>query len=63
MCILHESAYDYTTTGGLGNKRTSGVHPNNSIVLINQNTEKGPGDLKRVAVTQTPVNIDQQTLL
>ena len=40
-------------TGGLGNKRTSGEHPNNSI-KIDQNTEKNPGHSRRLAVTQTP---------
>ena len=30
--------------GGLGNRRTSGDHPNNCIVEIDQNTEKSPGD-------------------
>ena len=34
-----------TWTGGLGNKRTSGDHSNNSIVEISQNTKKSPGDL------------------
>ena len=32
-------------TGGLGNKRTSGDHPNYGIIKISQNTEKSPGDL------------------
>ena len=35
---------------GLGNKRTSGDHPDNSIVEIGQNTEKSLG-----FVSQTPV--------
>ena len=30
-------------------------HPNDSIIENVQNTEKSPGDLKRLAVTQTPV--------
>ena len=30
-------------------------HPNHSIIKIGQNTEKSPGDVKRLAVTQTPV--------
>ena len=30
-------------------------HPDPSIVKIGQNTEKSPGDLGRLAVTQTPV--------
>ena len=44
-----------TGTGGLGNKKTSGDHPNYGIVEINQNTEKSPGDLKRLVVTLTSV--------
>ena len=50
-------------TGGLGNKRMSGKIPNYIIVKIGQNTEKSPGDLKRFAVTQTPVKDHQQTLM
>ena len=42
-------------TGRLGNKRTSGIHPNYSIVEIGLNTKKSPGDLRRLAVTQTLV--------
>ena len=44
-----------TETGGLGNKRTSGDYPNNSIVKIGQNTEENPGVLRRPFVTKTPV--------
>ena len=40
-------------TGRLGNKRTSGDDPDYGI-KISQNTEKSPGDLRRLAVTQTP---------
>ena len=40
-------------TGGLGNKRTNGDHPNDSIIKIGQNTEKSPGDLRSLVVTQT----------
>ena len=50
-----------TGTGGLGNKRTSGNHPNSSIFEINYNS-KSPGDLRRLAVTQTPVENHQLTL-
>ena len=32
------------------------------MIKISQNTEKSPGDLKRLAVTQTPVN-DHQLML
>ena len=42
-------------TGGLGSWRTSGDHSNYSIIQNGENTEKIPGDLTRIAVTQTPV--------
>ena len=35
-------------TGGLGNNGTSIDHPNYNIIEIGQNTEKNPGDLKRL---------------
>ena len=47
----------------LGNKRTSGDHPNYYIIENSQNTEKSPGDLRRLVVTQTPVRNHQLTLL
>ena len=50
-------------TRGLGNKRTSGDHPNYCIIEINQNTEKSPGDLRKLAVNQTPMKDHQLTLL
>ena len=46
-------------TRGLGNKSTSGDHPNYSIIEIGQNIEKNPEDLRRLAVTQTPVEDHQ----
>ena len=49
-------------TGGLGNKRTSGNHPNYYIIEINQNTEKSPGDWRMLAVTQTSVKEHPLTL-
>ena len=49
-------------TGGLGIWRTSGDHPNNTAENV-QNTEKSLGDLKRLAVTQTPVKDHQLTLM
>ena len=36
---------------GLGNKTTCWDHPNYGIVETGQNTEKSPGDLRRLAVT------------
>ena len=50
-------------TGGPGNKRTSEDHPNVSIIKISQTTKKNPGDLRRLAVTQTPVRNHQLTLV
>ena len=37
--------------GRLRNQRTSGDHPDNSIIKIGQNTEKSPGGLMRLVVT------------
>ena len=42
-------------TGKNGNKNTREYHPNDSTVKNEQNTEKSPGDLRRLAATQTPV--------
>ena len=35
--------------------RTSGDRPNYSITKLGQNTEKSPGDLRRLAVIQTSI--------
>ena len=50
-------------TGGLGNKRASGNHPKNRIMEIGQDIEKSPECMSRLAVTQTPVQNYQQTLM
>ena len=52
-----------TGTGGLGNKRKNGDYSDNSIIRINQNTEKSPGDLRRFAVTQTSMRNHQLALV
>ena len=44
-----------TGARGLRNKRTNREHPNYSIIKIYRNTEKRPGELWRLTVTQTPV--------
>ena len=49
--------------GELENKRKSEDHPNNSIIEIGQNTEKCPGDVRRLAVPQTPVRNHWLTLV
>ena len=66
ICICY-SRYSHqrigTRTGGLGNNTTSGDHPNNSIAVIGQNTKKSPGDLRRLAVSRSPVEDHQLTLM
>ena len=42
-----------------GSWGTSGDHLNNCIGQNDQNTEKRPGDLRRLVVTQTPVKDHQ----
>ena len=51
-------------TGALGpvSKRTSGDHPNHIIVEIGENANKRPGDLRRLALTQTLAENHQLTL-
>ena len=49
-------------TGGLENSGTSEDCPNYSIDEVGQNTEKSPGDLRRLAVTKTPVKDHQLKL-
>ena len=50
-------------TRGLGSWRTSGDHPNYNIIENGQNTERSPGDLRRLAVTETPGEDHQLTLM
>ena len=38
-------------------------NPNYSIAEIGQNTDKIPGDLRRLIVTQNPMKAHQQTLM
>ena len=49
--------------GGLGGWRTSGDHPDYNVIENGQNTEKSPGELRRLAVTQIPVKDHQLTLM
>ena len=44
----------------LGSWRASGDHTNYYIIENGQNTEKSPGGLRRLAVTQTPVKDHQR---
>ena len=49
--------------GGFRGRRTSGDYPGYSIIENAQNTEKSSGDLRRLAVTQTPVKNHQLKLM
>ena len=42
-------------TGGLGYKKTGADYLKYSIIKIGQNTEKSPGDLRKLTVIQTTV--------
>ena len=53
-CFWYSQQRIIEGTEELGNNRTSGDHPNYNIIENGQNTEKSPGDLRRLAVTQTP---------
>ena len=50
-------------TGQTGNNSIKGEHPNYNIIKTDQNTEKSPGDLRRLAVTQTSVEDNRLTLV
>ena len=60
-------AFGTVTKGLLRDKRTWKLadewRPNYSIIENGQNTEKSPGDLRRLAATQTSVKDYQQTLM
>ena len=60
-CAVYSQRKIGTGTGGLGNKRTSVDHSNYSIIKIGPNTEKRPGDLKRLAITLAPMRNHQLT--
>ena len=49
--------------GGFGGRQPNGDHPNKSIIENGLNSEKSPGDLRRLAVTQSPVKDPQLTLM
>ena len=63
LCSWYSHQIIDTRTGGLGKKTTGGDNPNYSIAEIGQNTEKSPGDLRKLAVTQTPVRNHRLTLV
>ena len=54
-CVRYNYQRLVSRTIGFGNMNTSSDNPNYSIFNVCQNTEKSPGDLRRLAVTRTPV--------
>ena len=62
-CFWYSNKRITKGTGGRGSWRTSGEHPNDSIIENGQNTEKSPRDLSRLAVTLSPVKDIQLTLI
>ena len=62
-CVWNSKKMITKGIGGLGNWRTGRDHPNDSIIEDGQNTEKSPGNLRRLAVTQIPVKNHRLTLM
>ena len=62
-CVWNSTKRITKGTGRRGSWRTSGDHPNFYIIENGQNSEKSPGDRRRLAVTQTPVKNHQLTLM
>ena len=50
-------------TGGFRSKRMGGDPPNYCIIEMGQNTEKSPGDLRRLVVSQTLVKDHYVTMM
>ena len=63
ICALETTPKNCKRTGRLWNNWTSGDHPDDSIIKICQNTEKSPGDLRKLDVIQAPVSNHQLTLV
>ena len=53
LCFWYSYQRIIRETRGLGGRGMSGDDPNNYIIENGQNTEKSPGDLRRLAFTQT----------
>ena len=62
-CFRHNNYRIIQRPGGLGSWQTGRDYPNDSIAENGQNPETSPGDLRRLAVTLTPVKNHQLTLM
>ena len=47
----------------VGNRKMNRDHPSYSMTKIGQNTEKSPGNVRGLAITQTPLKDHHQTLV
>ena len=54
-CFWYSNKRSIKGTGTLRSWQPSEDHPNDNIIENGQNTEKCPGELRGLAVTQTPV--------
>ena len=61
-CTLNNHQKFRRKARGVGNWRTSLDYTDCNIVEVGQNTEKSSGDLRKLAVTKTPVK-DHQLIL
>ena len=61
--LLVQLPKDYQRTRVLGKRRLSGHHPNYCIIENSQYTGKSLGDLRKLAVTPTPVKDHQLKLM
>ena len=59
LCVRYNPQRTRKATASLGSKRTNGDHLDYSIIKIIGNTEKSPGNLRRLAVSRTPVENHQ----
>ena len=62
-CALYNPNKIGKGTGRHQNKKTSGDHPDYSIIKIGQNNKKSPGYLRKLVVSQTPVKNHLLTLV
>ena len=62
-CFRYRNQRIIKGTGVFGSWKTSGYHLNYSIIENRQNTEMTPEDLRRLAVTQTPIKNHQLKLM
>ena len=62
-CFWYSNLRIIKGPGGLGSWRTSRDHSNYRIIENGQNTEKSLGELRRFAVTQTPMKDLQLKLM